>query len=109
MNEEAKRIMEKYPTRIPIIVEKHKYCSLPWTSAVILGNGDVMACCVPGTVMGNLNIQPLEELWNGKNYKEFRKKVNSGNPPSVCNSCPYLRYENNESGILFNKVDSSWE
>lgn len=29
MNQEAKRIMKKYPTRIPIIVEKHKYCSLP--------------------------------------------------------------------------------
>ena len=29
MSEEAIRIMKKYPTRIPIIVNKHKYCSLP--------------------------------------------------------------------------------
>ena len=83
----------------------HKYCSVPWTSAVILGNGDVMACCVPGTVMGNLNLQPLEEIWNGKNYKEFRRRVNSNDAPNVCNSCPYLRYDNNDTGIFFNKVD----
>ena len=29
MSGEAKRIMTKYPTRIPIIVNKHKNCSLP--------------------------------------------------------------------------------
>ena len=29
MSGEAKRIMTKYPTRIPIIVNKHKKCTLP--------------------------------------------------------------------------------
>ena len=29
MNKEAERIMKKYPTRIPIIVNKYKYSNLP--------------------------------------------------------------------------------
>jgi GABA(A) receptor-associated protein len=29
MNDEAQRIMDKYPSRVPIIVTKHKHCKLP--------------------------------------------------------------------------------
>ncbi len=66
-------------------------CPEPWRSAVVLGNGDVMACCVPGTRIGNLRETPMEELWNGPAYQAFRLAVNSAEPPAACRTCPIYR------------------
>jgi radical SAM protein with 4Fe4S-binding SPASM domain len=73
----------------------HRFCNEPWTTAVILGNGDVQVCCVPYTKIGNLNEESLDQIWNGDRYRRFRQRVNSNNPPVYCNSCPiFLRQEN---------------
>ena len=77
-----------------------RHCPEPWWSAVVLGNGDVQACCVPGTKMGNLNEQSMELLWAGESYRQFRLAVNSPTPPKPCQSCPLLRTENNPSTYL---------
>ena len=82
----------------------HRYCPIPWHSAVVLGNGDVMACCVPTTKMGSLNNQSLTEIWNGKLYSELRRRVNSDDPPLVCKNCPIYRYENNPNSYLFSRI-----
>jgi radical SAM protein with 4Fe4S-binding SPASM domain len=73
----------------------HRPCMVSLQSNVILGNGDVMACCMPGTVVGNLNESSLEEIWNGERVRKFREKVNTSNPPDPCNRCGMFRYENN--------------
>jgi len=80
----------------------HLPCQEPWRSAVILGNGDVQVCCVPGPGMrmGNLNEQPMEAIWNGPAYQEFRTRVNSTNPPVACAHCPMWRLENNRGSYL---------
>lgn len=78
----------------------HDYCREPWFSAVILGNGDVMACCVPGTKMGNLSEQSLEDIWNGPAYQMLRKTVNSADAPGICKSCPIYRLPHNRSSYL---------
>ncbi|POZ51795.1 radical SAM/SPASM domain-containing protein [Methylovulum psychrotolerans] len=64
-------------------------CPTPWSSAVLLANGDLMACCVPGSKMGNVNDQPIEALWQGEAYRRLRARVNSQDPPSLCKSCPF--------------------
>ncbi len=62
-------------------------CYEPWRQPVINYNGDVMACCVaPELVMGNLREQSFEDIWNGENFLELRKTVNS-NPRGVCARC----------------------
>jgi radical SAM protein with 4Fe4S-binding SPASM domain len=80
----------------------HHRCSEPWRSAVILGNGDVQVCCVPGPgmLMGNLHERPMEEIWNGPAYQDFRIRVNSANPPVACANCPMWRLENNRGSYL---------
>jgi len=90
---------QKFENTLPR--EGHRYCKEPWRSAVLLGNGDVMACCVPGTLMGNLHETSLEEIWSSEKYQDFRLKVNSDNPPGPCNKCPMYRYENNPNSYLF--------
>jgi radical SAM protein with 4Fe4S-binding SPASM domain len=87
----------------------HKFCSAPWESAVILGNGDVQACCVPASEMrmGNLNEQTMEEIWNGPRYQQLRERVNSANPPEICNACPIYRKENNPDSYMPFVVDEA--
>ena len=75
--------------------DMHAPCEVPWATAAITGNGDVMACCMPGTVIGNLNRQSLDEIWNGPAFATFRSRVNSPNPPPACRNCGMSRVRNN--------------
>jgi radical SAM protein with 4Fe4S-binding SPASM domain len=77
-----------------------KPCHVPWSSAVVLGNGDVAACCIPGTVMGNLNEASMEEIWNGLRYRRLRNTVNSQSPDPVCATCPAFRHTDNRDSYL---------
>jgi len=77
-----------------------RLCAEPWNSAVVLGNGDVAACCVPGLVMGNLNKSSMQEIWNGKSYRDLRASVNSATPEPVCAACPMLRHTDNPDSYL---------
>jgi MoaA/NifB/PqqE/SkfB family radical SAM enzyme len=80
----------------------HSFCHEPWRSPVILGNGDVAACCVPGTVMGNLHDQSLQDIWNGPRYQALRLAVNSSAPPWPCKACPIFRIpENRDSYLIY--------
>ena len=78
----------------------HTVCHEPWNSAVILADGRVQACCIPGTEMGNLTIETMEDIWNGPKYRELRRAVNSKAPPTACRKCPIFRKPNNESSYL---------
>ena len=73
----------------------HLPCDAPWTSVVITGDGDVRACCMPKTVVGNLNEEPLERIWNGERMQAFRAAVNTPDPPGACGECGIFRHENN--------------
>lgn len=73
----------------------HTPCEVSFATAAITGNGDVMACCMPGTVIGNLNEQSLDEIWNGPEFAAFRMRVNTPNPPAPCRNCGMARVPNN--------------
>jgi radical SAM protein with 4Fe4S-binding SPASM domain len=73
----------------------HAACQVPWNTAVTLGNGDVMGCCVPGTKVGSLRDGSLEEIWNGEAMRQFRQRVNSETPPDACGVCPMMRIDHN--------------
>jgi MoaA/NifB/PqqE/SkfB family radical SAM enzyme len=77
-----------------------KPCAVPWNDAIILGNGDVAACCIPGLVMGNLNENTMQEIWNGPKYRELRATVNSDNPPPTCAACPIYGHNDNQDSHL---------
>jgi radical SAM protein with 4Fe4S-binding SPASM domain len=82
----------------------HRHCPIPWESVAILGNGDVMACCIPSMVIGNLNEQSLDQIWNGPAYLAFRARVNSEAPPKACSACPPFGFANNRFSHLFSGV-----
>ncbi len=50
-------------------------CFTPWTTLVILSNGDVTQCNI---VMGNIKKQKVSEIWNGIKMREMRRKARKG-------------------------------
>ncbi|HWL04732.1 MAG TPA: radical SAM protein [Xanthobacteraceae bacterium] len=80
----------------------HTYCRDPWDTAVILGNGDVRACCIPAAelTMGNLHENSMEEIWNGERYMDLRRRVNTPDAPGACRHCPRRRIGNNPGSYL---------
>ncbi len=61
-----------------------QYCEYPWSSLTIMADGNVVPCTQVSNneiVLGNVNENTLEEIWNGQKYKELRNMHVSGNFP----------------------------
>lgn len=55
---------------------KSQYCEFPWLSLSIMSNGAVVPCSQDydaEMVMGHIQEQSLEEIWNSEKYKAFRR------------------------------------
>ena len=78
----------------------HAPCPYPWSTSVLLGNGDVMGCCMPGTKIGNIHGSSFEAVWHGPAMREFRLRVNSDTPPEPCTVCPMRPLENNFAAFV---------
>ncbi len=67
-------------------------CNYPFTHFEVNNpNGDVTFCCNHKTVLGNVNKNSIEEIWNGAAYKEIRRKFLEGRIFEICpESCPVL-------------------
>lgn len=65
-------------------------CYVPWAGMAIYpdlavsGGGGVFAC---NKIIGDLNKQPIEEIWHGARLRDFRSKIVKEGLPSVCNRC----------------------
>jgi MoaA/NifB/PqqE/SkfB family radical SAM enzyme len=63
----------------------------PFVSVHILAGGNVVVCEVLDEIsMGNLNDQPLREIWHSQAYLEFRQKYVTGAHPE-CRSCVWKK------------------
>lgn len=50
-------------------------CKLPFTDISIKRDGRVRVCCYNEKILGDLNTQTLEEIWNGAEYQELRRRI----------------------------------
>ena len=68
------------------------FCSMASNYVKIEPNGDVFPCCRgPRELkMGNVNERPMREIWNGAEYREFRRRMNAKDYPEVCRTCDVL-------------------
>jgi MoaA/NifB/PqqE/SkfB family radical SAM enzyme len=62
-------------------------CTRPWSHTWISQDGTVRVCCAMPEPMGNLREKSLFDIWNGPQYLELRRYVNTDNPPSACEKC----------------------
>ncbi|HWC99682.1 MAG TPA: SPASM domain-containing protein [Candidatus Sulfopaludibacter sp.] len=69
-------------------------CHIPWTgTVVVLADGGVNFCCHSEAVVGNVNVQTFEEVWNGPIMTAIRQDLAAQKFPSQCQSksCPLYR------------------
>jgi radical SAM protein with 4Fe4S-binding SPASM domain len=72
----------------PVRQVRLRPCYAPWTSIMTTMDGGVHPCCRSNRVLGNLRERSIAEVWNGSLYQDFRKRVNSAEPPKECRLCP---------------------
>jgi MoaA/NifB/PqqE/SkfB family radical SAM enzyme len=70
-------------------------CRRPWTLMYFTAHGRALPCCIaPFSMMGYNNFtlgdarqQTLREIWNGEQYREFRRALLTDTPPKACENC----------------------
>jgi radical SAM protein with 4Fe4S-binding SPASM domain len=67
-------------------------CYFPWSSITVLSDGKVVPCCYDydgKCVLGDLNCEPVDKIWNGSRMRNFRKEHISGDFSSnpLCKDC----------------------
>jgi radical SAM protein with 4Fe4S-binding SPASM domain len=70
-------------------------CRRPWSLMYVTANGNALPCCVaPFTEapyesiqLGNVFSSRIEDIWNGPRYQEWRRRMQSGDPPQACAGC----------------------
>lgn len=66
-------------------------CWKMWHSCVITWDGKVVPCCFDKDAkyeMGNLLEQPLETIWKGDKYRQFRNQIKKGRKNiDICSNC----------------------
>ena len=67
------------------------FCMLGLLHTYVSPNGNVMPCCVGDMSkepLGNINdVSEWNGIWNGENYKEFRKNMVEGKKNPICSFC----------------------
>ena len=68
------------------IPNKVKMCRVPWKTLSINALGEVIPTtgCFCRNVMGNLNTESLDEIWNGEPMVKYREQIVSGDIDKVC-------------------------
>ena len=71
--------------------EKTEGCVVPYATLSIESDGKVVGCgCVDWLkkyVVGDANVQDLDEIWRSRRAKAFRNALANGKRPSICNGC----------------------
>ena len=60
---------------------------MPWIHLHVGNEGYVKACCLANINFGNINEQPLGDIWKGKPINQLREKFMKGEPDSRCGAC----------------------
>jgi radical SAM protein with 4Fe4S-binding SPASM domain len=66
------------------------YCLYPWARTVISPYGDVLPCITMSMIgysAGNIKETSLKQIWNGKQFVEFRKLLKKQGLLPICSKC----------------------
>lgn len=76
---------------LPMLQGSARRCDWPWKSAYITYQGYVVPCCIIATPdrahFGNVFHHPVHEVWHGMEAADFRRRLDSPDPPDLCRSC----------------------
>ena len=69
-------------------------CYRPWLTFTVLWDGRVSLCCADfdgKTILGDLNTQTIEEIWNADAFRAVRRAHLESGGPDVCRACDLPR------------------
>jgi MoaA/NifB/PqqE/SkfB family radical SAM enzyme len=72
------------PPPKPAVYRPANRCSVGFDSSFVTALGDVLPCCFSTEKMGNVKEQSFREIWHGKKYAGFRKRLINGRFPEYC-------------------------
>lgn len=79
-------------------------CPQPFFTMMVSPGGEVSPCCsmVTPTVIGDLKLESVDEVWNGKKMKDFRKKTLEKRSLNgkICEKCDYYKYMMYQEDLL---------
>ena len=81
-------------------------CFQPWKTFYVKSNGEVKPCCFTNMVMGDLQHETPEEIWNGVEYRQLRDSISRGVYPEGCRHCVAfnLRPQMDDTDHLLQKI-----
>jgi len=92
MSQKDSQLLEKmirYSVRKDVL-KSDNFCLEPWKTFYVRFDGTVAPCVITGRVLGNLNKNKAEEIWNGEMYQKFRRRMKSENKPYECIHCHFF-------------------
>jgi len=70
-------------------------CLAPWFGQLVIrDDGRVILCCSANYLLGNVNYESLEQIWNGKPMQRIRKAFQKGYIPKICGYCQGFSFDN---------------
>lgn len=70
-----------------LLHESQAFCMMPWVHLHVDTRGQAQACCVANVRYGNVNEQPISEIWQGQPIREFRQKLIEDEKDARCQVC----------------------
>lgn len=71
--------------------DRSHVCPWPWMGVFVGMSGNIMPCCRINDdgafIMGNINEEDIDVIWNSERYREFRSRHKMNDPPDVCRGC----------------------
>lgn len=70
-----------------------RFCIRPFTQLYIAYNGKIILCCQDykfESVMGNLNMHRIDDIWKNHNYHIIRAKLLNKERIGLCAKCDYI-------------------
>ena len=92
------------------VMENNYGCLYPWQSILVRASGLVEACSYNRKIVGNLNSESIEDIWNGEKFQQFREGKVTQNGINYCDRCFHRAYKsktiNTNTHINY---EQSWE
>jgi len=83
-------------------------CAVPWMHLAFEPSGKVVPCCLTSAhnyFVGDLGVQSIDEIWNGKKLKYLRWEMLHGIEPKICNKCFDREKVAGDSARLYHNAD----
>ncbi len=85
----------------------HKKCPRPWEEVFVQSDGKVRLCMLSKDIMGDLNVEGVEDIWNNEKFQKVRATINTADAMSTCAKCPQYKEMNVNDRAAFIQVETA--